>query len=489
VRHFSRFLRSGLTTAMTGGWSWLACHPNSRGCPSKLRLGRVFLTATTGTYCWGYQYSYDAWGNLLSQAGWTPTYNGCTETTMGTVTADGNNHISAMSYDASGNTLGDGNFTYTWDGESQMKTAAGVTYAYDGDGRRVAKVGSKLYWYGSGGEILSETDAAGNTLNEYVFFGGKRVALVPASGGALYYAEDLLGTSRVMVQANGTLCYDADFTPFGGEQAYTSTCAQNYKFEGKERDTETGNDDFGARYYSWRFGRWLSSDWSAVPVAVPYANLTNPQTLNLYSMAGDDPESFADLDGHGDTTSPSGTTTDKTVSPSCSMTGTGAVCPGIDSVNDGATPPQNTGQNTINTTPPTADPAGTRTDPNLNPQPNTSNSSPSQKSDPTVPLVAAGAGLAPQANGAAQAAKAAAESVGKTIKPGEVLRSGKDAAKDAMEQSRLRQLAKQALDTLGGVAAGLANGATEVFAPLLVMPHAALPANHTPDCKSDPNCT
>jgi hypothetical protein len=32
---------------------------------------------------------------------------------------------------------------------------------------------------------------------------------------------------------------------------------------------------------------------------VPYANLTNPQTLNLYAMVGDDPESFADLDGHG----------------------------------------------------------------------------------------------------------------------------------------------------------------------------------------------
>jgi hypothetical protein len=47
-----------------------------------------------------------------------------------------------------------------------------------------------------------------------------------------------------------------------------------------------------------RFGRWLSSDWSAVPVAIPYANLTNPQTLNLYSMVADDPESFADLDGH-----------------------------------------------------------------------------------------------------------------------------------------------------------------------------------------------
>ena len=37
-----------------------------------------------------------------------------------------------------------------------MKTAAGVTYACDGDGRRAAKVGSKLYWYGSGGGILAE---------------------------------------------------------------------------------------------------------------------------------------------------------------------------------------------------------------------------------------------------------------------------------------------------------------------------------------------
>jgi hypothetical protein len=46
------------------------------------------------------------------------------------------------------------------------------------------------------------------------------------------------------------------------------------------------------------FGRFLSADWSAVPAAVPYANLTNPQTLNLYAIVSDNPESFADLDGH-----------------------------------------------------------------------------------------------------------------------------------------------------------------------------------------------
>jgi RHS repeat-associated protein len=109
----------------------------------------------------------------------------------------------------------------------------------------------------------------------------------------------MLGSSRTMVQAGGTsVCFDADFLPFGYEKDVTTTCTQNYKFEGKERDTETLNDDFGARYYTFRLGRWLSADWSSVPAPVPYANLTNPQTLNLYAMVSDNPESFADLDGH-----------------------------------------------------------------------------------------------------------------------------------------------------------------------------------------------
>ncbi len=155
------------------------------------------------------------------------------------------------------------------------------------------------------------TDVSGSTTAEYIFFGGKRIAMLPAGGSAQYYVEDFLGSSRVVTQSNGVVCYDADLTPFGGELPYTSSCAaaNNYKFEGKERDTETGNDDFGARYYSWRFGRWLSADWSAVPVPVPYANLTNPQTINLYAMVADDPESFADLDGHD----PQGNTTTNAV--------------------------------------------------------------------------------------------------------------------------------------------------------------------------------
>jgi|SRR5215469_10023537 len=181
-----------------------------------------------------------------------------------------------------------------------LATAAGVNYTYDGDGNRLEKSGGKIYWYGAGTEILDESDTSGNFTNEYVFFGGKRVAMRIVSSGTIYYYEDdMLGSARTMVQAGATsLCYDADFYPFGGERDITASCGSNYKFEGKERDTETGNDDFGARYYTSRLGRWLSADWSAVPAPVPYANLTNPQTLNLYAMVSDNPETFADLDGH-----------------------------------------------------------------------------------------------------------------------------------------------------------------------------------------------
>jgi RHS repeat-associated protein len=240
---------------------------------------------------------YDAWANLTAQAP-ASGYGGCTGYQPQSYSATAANQLSGFNYDTSGNTLWDGVYSYTWDGESQLQTAGGVTYSYDGSGRRAAKVGGKLYWYGSGGEVLAETDASGNVQNEYVYFGGHRVAMLPTGGAPIYYAEDMLGSSRVIVTNSGAVCYDADFYPFGGERAVVNSCAQNYKFEGKERDAETQNDDFGAREYSWRAGRWLSADWSAIPAPVPYANLSNPQTLNLYAMVADDPETFADLNGH-----------------------------------------------------------------------------------------------------------------------------------------------------------------------------------------------
>jgi hypothetical protein len=45
-------------------------------------------------------------------------------------------------------------------------------------------------------------------------------------------------------------------------------------------------------------GRWLSPDWSAKVMPVPYAKLDNPQSLNLYAYVMNNPMTRFDADGH-----------------------------------------------------------------------------------------------------------------------------------------------------------------------------------------------
>ena len=66
-----------------------------------------------------------------------------------------------------------------------------------------------------------------------------------------------------------------------------------YLFTGKERDTESGLDYFGARYYSSNMGRFSSPD----PSGLYFADPTNPQSLNLYSYALNNPLKFIDPSG------------------------------------------------------------------------------------------------------------------------------------------------------------------------------------------------
>ena len=67
---------------------------------------------------------------------------------------------------------------------------------------------------------------------------------------------------------------------------------------GKEHDAESNNDNFQARYYSSNMGRMLSPDWEDGPDTVPYADFTNPQSLNLYSYGYNNPLAMIDPDGH-----------------------------------------------------------------------------------------------------------------------------------------------------------------------------------------------
>lgn len=149
---------------------------------------------------------------------------------------------------------------------------------------------------GVDGSVLAETDTSGNTVNEYVFFDGMRVARRDSSGNVYYYFGNVLGSAAITT-ATGSLCYDADFYPFGGEITFTNTCAQNYKFAGMEQDPSSGNYRTMFRQYSSDYGRWLSPD----PYNGSY-DINDPQSMNRYSYVMNNPTSFVDplgLDGCG----------------------------------------------------------------------------------------------------------------------------------------------------------------------------------------------
>jgi RHS repeat-associated protein len=191
--------------------------------------------------------------------------------------------------------------SYAYDAENRMTSAAGVSYSYDGDGKRVAKSNGKLYWYPSVGfgasgmnsDPLAESDLSGNITAEYIFFGGKRIARRDSSGSVFYYFADHLGSSRVVTNATGTIVDESDFYPFGGERVVVNNDSNPYKFTGKERDPESGLDYFGARYFSSAMGRFSSTD----PKGLGVRHLLNPQKLNKYTYVLNNPLSLFDPNG------------------------------------------------------------------------------------------------------------------------------------------------------------------------------------------------
>ncbi len=64
------------------------------------------------------------------------------------------------------------------------------------------------------------------------------------------------------------------------------------QFTGQERDKESSLDYFGARYYSARLGRFVSSD---APFADQFASA--PQSWSLYGYVRNNPLRFLDLTG------------------------------------------------------------------------------------------------------------------------------------------------------------------------------------------------
>ena len=244
---------------------------------------------------------HPAWGNLTNRDG-VSGMTGCgTEGLVAPATTK--NQISTNCYDIAGNMLGTGSCPslpyspyYVYDAENRLRNltlSQSPQYLYDGDAKRVIKtgLGNKLYWTGTGSETLTETSLSGTPTADYSYFNGKRVARVDLPGGAVhYYFSDHLGSASVVASNLGVIQEESDYYPYGGERVITNGDPNRYKFTGKERDSESGLDNFGARYDASNLGRFMTPD----PLG---GKLVDPQSLNKYSYVRNNPINLTDPTG------------------------------------------------------------------------------------------------------------------------------------------------------------------------------------------------
>jgi RHS repeat-associated protein len=259
-------------------------------------------------------------------------------------------------YDQIGDPKSDGVNQYIYDAEGRICAVSstqipGITtmtgYIYDADGTRVAKGTitslscdptsngfqfSENYVLGPGGEELTMIDGQGNWQRTNLYAGGKLAGTYDLVWNSNYnssqpvsstnpqqipwlhfHLEDALGTRRMQISGMlgnlGQPEMDLQSLPFGdqvssfldpnADQAADQSNLGSIPlgstplfFTGKERDSESGNDYFGARYYASSMGRFMSPD----PVVIS-PELDNPQSWNKYSYTFNRPLSLTDPDG------------------------------------------------------------------------------------------------------------------------------------------------------------------------------------------------
>ena len=294
-------------------------------------LYRLLSASTTAAATLPYRetYTYDAIGNILSKSDiGTYTYP---STSVKSQYANPHAVVSTpvtgtLTYDRNGNMLtGNGIATSTWDYKNRptMLTVgpAATTYSYDHAGDRVVyafgrntTVYPNKYWNIEVSDDSGLSGSGGTTTTAHVFLGDQVVATIETHGTStpdiLYIHNDHLGGSSVITNSAGTSAETVDYYPYGATRLdFGLGYSEQRKFTGHEYDAETGLNYMGARYYAGNTGRFISVDPAFLAVGnakdlkdktgleLPMY-LADPQSLNSYSYARNNPMVNVDRDGN-----------------------------------------------------------------------------------------------------------------------------------------------------------------------------------------------
>jgi RHS repeat-associated protein len=279
---------------------------------NRLKSAEETIPTLTG---WKQTFTYDRYGNRNFDTNNTTTLGGCPANQCNPTVDVSNNRFTTnqgYTYDLAGNIITDAQGrSFTYDAENKQKEVRDVSnniigqYYYDGDGRRIKKVSNTE-------TVIFVYDTEGRLIAEYA-------NQAPQNPQVSYLTTDALGSPRIKTDANGNIISRNDYLPFG-EDLYTAQRTQGVgyqpdsirrKFTTYKRDDETGLDFAEARYYSARWGRFVSPDEftggpdelfdfeeDASNNPTFYSDLENPQSLNKYQYTYNNPLNMTDEDGH-----------------------------------------------------------------------------------------------------------------------------------------------------------------------------------------------
>ncbi|MGO9221103.1 MAG: RHS repeat domain-containing protein [Streptosporangiaceae bacterium] len=223
-----------------------------------------------------------------------------------TYDADGNMQTASLQSTGQSQTL-------SWDAENRLEsvaTSGGSTeqYAYDQDGgwaEKIVTVGSSsTYTFYVGPHYEVQVSGGQSTVTKYYYFGQQRVAewgpvLVQGLGvydELVYLHADDLGSTLAATDPWGNVVGTGDqprYDAYGNDlygtvgqlQAITDDDYTGEKLSG------TGFYQMGARWYDPYIAQWIQPD-TMVP------DPTDPQTLNRYVYADNNPLRYTDPSGH-----------------------------------------------------------------------------------------------------------------------------------------------------------------------------------------------
>jgi RHS repeat-associated protein len=255
-------------------------------------------TVTFGTLQ-NYTYAYDRYGNRVSQTALQGGYN------FNPTINPANNQIttSGYAYDAAGNMTNDTVHRYTYDAEGNITAVDGgatAQYVYDVFNHRVhvqTPSATTEYIYDYAGRRISSWLSPNNTgVEGRIYWDGQQVAYRSSDGTTYFDHQDTLGTERMRTSYAGSV--GASYKSLPWADGYTATVnnggadQDNLHFAGLERDAESGTEHAQFRNYASAQGRWLAPD----PYLGSY-DPTNPQSMNRYAYALNNPTSAIDPSG------------------------------------------------------------------------------------------------------------------------------------------------------------------------------------------------